>query len=131
MKSFKILHMFLGLALTLGFTQTAMSADVGFQSEQDVNGTWLLEYTKLSGKTKDRGDTWVFNNGSLVMKDIPRTRGDKYDSNPVDFKIEDGLLKISVLGRPGRYDVYTLVEKTANTMDLKSNLGEIFHFIKK
>jgi hypothetical protein len=128
----KNLLVFLSLALTLVFTQTAVSAaDGAFQSEQEINGSWLLEYTKISNQTKVRGDTWVFKNGTMIMKDIPQVRGDKYDSSPVTFKIEDGQLKISVLGRPGRFDIYSLVSKTADTMDLKSNLGEIFHFIKK
>jgi hypothetical protein len=128
----KNLLVFLSLALTLVFTQTAVSAaDGAFQSEQEINGSWLLEYTKISNQTKVRGDTWVFKNGTMIMKDIPQVRGDKYDSSPVTFKIEDGQLKISVLGRPGRCAIYSLVSKTADTMDLKSNLGEIFHFIKK
>ncbi len=128
----KNLLVFLSLALTLVFTQTAVSAaDGAFQSEQEINGSWLLEYTKISNQTKVRGDTWVFKNGTMIMKDIPQVRGDKYDSSPVTFKIEDGRLKISVLGRPGRFDIYSLVSKTADTMDLKSNLGEIFHFVKK
>jgi hypothetical protein len=128
----KKLIVFLSLALTLVFTQTAVSAADGtFQSAEEINGSWLLEYTKISNQTKVRGDTWVFNNGTMIMKDIPRTRGDKYDSNPVEFIIEEGRLKISVLGRPGRFDIYSLVSKPADTLDLKSTLGEIFHFITK
>lgn len=131
MNKFKTILMSLGLIFTFAFQSSAQAADLGFQSEQEVMGSWLLEYTKISDKTKERGDTWVFENGSMVMKDIPRTRGDKYDASPVAYKVEDGKLKISVLGRPGRFDTYELVGKTDSTMDLKSNMGEIFHFIKK
>ena len=131
MKNLKFLMVFMGLAFTMGFTQNSVAADAKFHSESDVNGSWVLEYTKISDQTKSRGDVWVFDNGSMVMKGIPRTRGGKYDSNPVTFKIENGQLKISVLGRPGRFDTYSLVEQTGSTMDLKSNLGELFHFVKK
>lgn len=128
----KKLLIFLGLALTLASSLTTVSAaEDGFQSEQEINGSWLLEYTKISDQTKVRGDIWVFKNGSMIMKGIPQVRGGKYDSSPVAFKIEEGQLKVSVLGRPGRFDTYSLVKKTADTMDIKSNLGETFHFTKK
>jgi hypothetical protein len=50
----------------------------------------------------------------------------------VDYVVEEGVLKVSVLGRAGKFDVYSLVEKTDTTMVLKDNkYGSYMYFIKK
>jgi hypothetical protein len=50
----------------------------GSLSDQSIQGTWALEYTKKdvkSGSKVTREDTWVFNNGTVVIKHIPREGG--------------------------------------------------------
>ncbi|MDD1609053.1 MAG: hypothetical protein LUO95_00160 [Methylococcaceae bacterium] len=104
------------------------------KSEQEVEGSWLLEYTKKSpqeGK-KEMGITWVLKDHKLTQKDIPQSRGNPYDSAPVDYTIENGNLKVGVPGRVGKFDEYSLVEKTDTTMVLKDpKFGTYFYFTKK
>ncbi|TXK93172.1 hypothetical protein BMR05_15995 [Methylococcaceae bacterium HT4] len=106
----------------------------GSLDTQSVQGAWELEYTKGSAKSAanmPREDTWVFNNnGTVVIKHIPRDGG-YYDQLPVKYEIEDGLLKIGLLGRAGRFDKFTLIDIDDKNMVLKAKFGDVYHFIKK
>lgn len=124
------------ISLLLALTSMAASAEP-IKSEQEISGTWYLVYTKLTptapdSENKPMGITWVIKNGTLIQKDIPQARGDHYDSEPVKFVIEDGLLKVSVLGRAGKFDTYSLEEKTDTAMVLKdTKFGSYLYFTKK
>jgi hypothetical protein len=48
----------------------------------------------------------------------------------VNYKIEEGLFKVA-LGRPGKFDSYTLISRTADAMVLKDRMGVFYHFKKK
>jgi len=130
MKKIKLL-----LAASLfGLSSMAAFADT-LNSNKDVIGSWFLEYTKKSPEDTEKkpmGMTWVINNSQLIQKDIPQVRGNPYDAPAVDYIVEDGNLKVSILGRAGKYDVYSLVEKTDTTMVLKdSKYGTYMYFTKK
>lgn len=131
MKKIKLL---LALSLLFGLLSPAVFADT-LNSDKDILGTWFLEYTKKSpedSEKKPMGMTWVLNNNQLTQKDIPQVRGNPYDAPAVDYVIEDGLLKVSILGRAGKFDVYSLVEKNDTTMVLKDNkYGSYMYFTKK
>lgn len=103
-------------------------------TEQNIQGSWKLEYTTKSEKSEERSkrkDTWVFkDNGTVVIKNIPR-EGGYYDQLPVKFEIEGNQLKIAILGRTGRFDKFTLVSKDGKHMALKAKFGDIYHFSKK
>jgi hypothetical protein len=122
------------LVLPLLFASTIVCAEA-IKSEQEVEGSWLLEYTKKSpqeGEAKTMGITWVLKDHKLTQKDIPQARGNPYDSAPVDFVIENGNLKVGVPGRVGKFDEYSLVEKTDTKMVLKDpKFGTYFYFTKK
>ncbi len=104
-------------------------------SDQEIVGSWLLEYTKNKPEDADakRMDiTWVLKDHKLVQKNIPQARGGAYDSSPMDYTIENGNLKIAIPGRAGKFDEYALVEKTDTTMILKDpKFGTHFYFTKK
>ncbi|CAG1770129.1 hypothetical protein BAC3_00812 [uncultured bacterium] len=108
---------------------------VAIKSDQEIAGSWLLEYTKKSPDDKDSkemGITWVLKDQKLIIKDIPQARGNPYDSAPVDYLIENGNLKVGVPGRAGKFDEYELVEKTDASMVLKDpKFGTYFYFKKK
>lgn len=112
---------------------TAYSA--ALTSNKDIIGSWLLEYTKKSPddpEMKSMGVTWVIDNNQLTQKDIPQVRGAPYDAPAVDYVVEEGNLKVSILGRAGKYDIYSLVEKTDTAMVLKDNkYGTYMYFSKK
>lgn len=110
-----------------------VNADIPLESDKEIVGSWKLESTKQSASSSDsiqREDTWTFNNGTVTISNIPRDGG-FYDQAPVKYVIEDGKLKVSVLGRAGKFDIYTLVERNENSMTLKAKYGTIYNFSKK
>jgi len=121
-------------AFLFGLSSMAAFADT-LNSNKDIIGSWYLEYTKKSPEDTEKkpmGMTWVINNSQLIQKDIPQVRGNPYDAPAVDYIVEDGNLKVSILGRAGKYDVYSLVEKTDTAMVLKdSKYGTYMYFTKK
>jgi hypothetical protein len=131
MKKIKLL---LAASLLFGLSSMTAFADT-LNSNKDIIGSWFLEYTKKSPEDTEKkpmGMTWVIDNSQLTQKDIPQVRGNPYDAPAVDYIIEDGNLKVSILGRAGKYDVYSLVEKTDTTMVLKDNkYGTYMYFTKK
>jgi hypothetical protein len=129
MKKGNLTLILLGLSVFASFVY----ADITFKTIEEVEGAWKLEYTKKSmsaSETNKREDTWKFEGGKLTITNIPR-EGTYFDQAPVDYKIEDGKLKISILGRANRYEVFSLVEKDDNNMTLKAKFGDIYQFKKK
>ena len=123
--------------LVLPLLLSCLSASVfaePIKSAEEVVGSWLLEYTKNKPEdtAKEMGLTWVLKDHKLIIKDIPQARGNPYDTAPVDYLIENGNLKVGVPGRVGKFNEYSLVEKTDTTMVLKDpKFGTLFYFTKK
>ena len=118
--------------LALSLMTGSVYADVDLKSKEDIQGAWKLEYTKNSASAKQtitREDTWVFKDGKVTIKNIPR-EGTHYDQPPVNYEVEDGKLKIPYVGRSG-FDTFSLVEKDEKTMTLKGKFGELYYFSKK
>ena len=128
MKKINLAALLLGLSLFA----SAVYADVTLQSKEEVNGTWKLKSTTNSLNDKqavDREDTWVFKDGKVTILHIPR-EGTYYDQPPVNYDIEDGKLKVAVVGS-SRFDIYTVVEITDKNMTLKGKFGGYYYFDKK
>ena len=124
---------FLATAI-LGLTLfgNAVSADVAVQSKEEVQGTWKLQTTKnrLNDRSPiTREDTWVFEGGKVTILHIPR-EGTFYDQPPVNYEIDNGKLKVEILGG-SRFDLYTVVEKSDKNMTLKGKFGDYYFFEKK
>ena len=118
--------------LVLSLFGSVVCADVTLQSKEEVQGTWKLQYTKNSLNDKqaiDREDTWVFKDGKVTILHIPR-EGTYYDQPPVNYDIEDGKLKVAVVGS-NRFDIYTVVEINDKNMTLKGKFGGYYYFDKK
>ena len=129
MKKIKLASMLLGLSLFA----TAVFAQVALQSKDDVVGAWKLDHTKKNAASQEiikREDTWTFKGGQVTITHIPR-EGTFYDQPPVNYEVEGGKLKISLLGRSDKFDVFTLVEKDDKNMTLKGKFGDIYFFNKK
>jgi hypothetical protein len=110
----------------------AVSADVVMQSKEEVQGTWKLQTTKNSLTDRrpiTREDTWVFEGGKVTILHIPR-EGTYYDQPPVNYEIDNGKLKVEILGG-SRFDLYTVVEKSDKNMTLKGKFGDYYFFEKK
>ena len=128
MKKINLAVLFLGLT-AFGCT---VYADVTLQSKEEVQGTWKLQSTKNSLTDKqaiDREDTWVFKDGKVTILHIPR-EGSYYDQPPVSYEIEDGKLKIAIIGS-SRFDLFSVVDKNDNSMTLKGKYGGYYYFNKK
>jgi hypothetical protein len=111
---------------------SAVYADVVLQSKEQVEGTWKLDHTQNSLTDKDpvnREDTWVFKDGKLTILHIPR-EGKYYDQPPVNYEIENGKLKIALVGN-GRFEEFSLVEISDKNMTLKGKFGSYSYFVKK
>ena len=128
MKQINLATVLLGLTIFA----SAVYADVTLQSKEEVEGTWKLQSTKNSLTDKqaiDREDTWVFKDGKVTILHIPR-EGTYYDQPPVPYEIEDGKLKVAIIGG-SRFDMFTVVEKDDKSMTLKGKYGGYYYFIKK
>jgi len=120
------------LSSTLLFSGN-LYAESTLLTNQNIQGSWTLDYTKQSEKSEEtikREDTWVFDNSTVTIKHIPR-EGSYYDQSPVKYEIEDGKLKVSILGRSGKFDIFSVVNKDEKVMTLKARFGDIYQFIKK
>ncbi|MDP1665623.1 MAG: hypothetical protein Q8L79_10920 [Methylobacter sp.] len=120
------------ILLVLSVFTSAVYADITLQSKEEVEGTWKLQSSKNSLTDKDsvvREDTWVFKNGKVTILHIPRD-GKFYDQPPVNYEIEDGKLKVALVGN-NRFDVFSLVEKDDKNMTLKGKFGGYYYFTKK
>ena len=127
MKKINLAVLFLGLT-AFGCT---VYADVTLQSKEEVQGTWKLQSTKNSLTDKqaiDREDTWVFKDGKVTILHIPR-EGSYYDQPPVSYEIEEGKLKIAIIGS-SRFDLFSVVDKNDNSMILKGKYGGYYYFNK-
>ena len=111
---------------------SAAYADVVVQAKEEVEGTWNLQTTKNSlndRRPMTREDTWVFKDGKVTILHIPR-EGTYYDQPPVNYAVENGKLKVDVLGG-SRFEMYTVVEKDDKKMTLKGKFGDYYFFEKK
>lgn len=128
MKKINLAAILLGLSIF----GSVVYADVALQSKEEVEGTWKLQSTKNSLTDKqaiDREDTWVFKDGKVTILHIPR-EGTYYDQPPVAYEIEDGKLKVAIIGS-SRFDLFTVVEKDDKNMTLKGKYGGYYYFNKK
>jgi hypothetical protein len=110
----------------------AVCADVVMKSKEEVQGTWKLQTTKNSLTDRrpiTREDTWVFEGGKVTILHIPR-EGTYYDQPPVNYEIDNGKLKVDILGG-SRSELYTVVEKNDKNMTLKGKFGDYYFFEKK
>ena len=120
------------LLLGLSVFGTAIYADVTLQSKEEVQGTWKLQSTTNSLTDKqaiDREDTWVFKDGKVTILHIPR-EGTYYDQPPVAYEVEDGKLKVAIIGS-SRFDLFTVVDLDDKNMTLKGKYGGYYYFVKK
>jgi len=128
MKKINLTAVLLGLSIF----GSVVYADVTLQSKEEVEGTWKLQSTKNSLTDKqaiDREDTWVFKDGKVTILHIPR-EGTYYDQPPVAYEIEDGKLKVAIIGS-SRFDMFTVVDKDDKNMTLKGKYGGYYYFNKK
>jgi hypothetical protein len=102
------------------------------QSREQVQGLWKLQSVKNSitdNQAIYREDTWFFNDGQVSILHIPRA-GTYYDQAPVPYDLEEGKLKIGIIGS-NRSELFTVVEITKSTMTLIGKFGGYYFFTKE
>lgn len=128
MNKIKATLLLLGLSLFV----PSIYAEIALQSIDEVQGSWKLDHTKKSAASNEvipREDTWNFKDGKVTILHIPR-EGTFYDQPAVNYQVEDGNLKISILGRPDKFEVFSLIEKADKNMVLKGKFGVLYYFNK-
>lgn len=128
MKKIILTMLLIGLPLFVN----SVFADVAIKAKEEVEGAWDLKTTKNSlndRRPATREDTWVFKDGTVTIMHIPR-EGTYYDQPPVPYEVQDGKLKVTVLGG-SRFDLYSVVELTDKAMTLKGKYGDYNYFTKK
>ncbi len=126
----KKINLVIALVAISVFGSTAY-AEVSLESKDQVQGTWKLKQTRTSGKQPiERQDTWVFKDGSVTILHIPR-EGTFYDQPPVNFEVENGKLKVAILGRPTNFETFTVETKDDKAMTLKGKFDTFYDFVKK
>lgn len=108
-------------------------AEVQLQSKEALEGSWKVVQTRISGdasKANAREDTWIFKGGKVIMKHIPR-EGTYFDQAPVDYVVEDGKLKISIIGRPDKFETYSVESIESNKMTLIGKFHTYYDFVKQ
>lgn len=121
------------LVISAACINSSAWADQTLKSKDDLVGAWKLDYTKktaTSTETIKREDSWEFKDGKVTIRHIPRD-GTYYDQIPVNYDVEEGKLKISLLGRSDKFDSFSLLEKTDTSMSLKGKFGDVYVFSKK
>jgi hypothetical protein len=105
---------------------------VALQSREQVQGFWKLQSVKNSitdNQAIYREDTWFFNDGQVSILHIPR-EGTYYDQAPVPYDVEEGKLKIGIIGS-NQSELFTVVEMTKSTMTLIGKFGGYYFFTKE
>ncbi|MGR9106827.1 MAG: hypothetical protein ACU843_07840 [Gammaproteobacteria bacterium] len=120
---------FLFLATLFG---SAATAAVEIKSESDIAGSWVMESAaaKLDGSHVSRGETWIIGNGKLEKKGLLMARSGTYDVPPMPIKIESGKMLVPVVGRPGKFTEFELIEQDGNSMVLYAK-SEGYLFFKR
>lgn len=121
------------ILFSLSLFVPSVYADITLQSKEEVQGTWKLDHTKKSESSAEviqREDTWIFKDGKVTILHIPR-EGVFYDQPPVNYDIVDGKLNVAILGRPDKFEVFSLLDKDDKNMTLKGKFGVLYFFNKK
>lgn len=121
------------ILLALSLWVPAIYADIALQSKDEVQGSWKLDHTKKSISSSEvipREDTWNFKDGKVTILHIPR-EGVFYDQPPVNYEIVEGKLNVAILGRPDKFEVFSLLDKDDKNMTLKGKFGVLYFFVKK
>lgn len=128
----KIINLATTLAALVLFANTVY-AEVALQSKEALVGSWKLLQTKAGGGTKEameRQDTWIFKDGKVTILHIPR-EGTFYDQPPVDYVVEDGKLKVAILGRADKFESFSVLSMDDKRMVLVGKFDTHYEFMKK
>ncbi len=113
-------------------TSTAY-AEIPITDDAKIVGSWLMESAsqKLDGPTVRRGETWTIDGGTVTKTGLLLARSGTYDVPPIDYQIKDGKLFLAVIGRAGKFDEFSLIEQSVDSMILYGTSEGYLHFKRK
>lgn len=111
----------------------AAYAEIPIQNDNEIAGSWLMESAsqKLDGPRVSRSETWTIGGGELEKTGLLLARSGTYDVPPVDYQIKDGKLWLAVVGRSGKFDVFSLIERSTDAMILYGKSDGYLYFKRK
>jgi hypothetical protein len=129
-KSFSI--SLINTVFLFGLFASAAAAAIEIKNESERAGSWLLESAaaKLNGPRVSRGETWIIGNGQLEKTGLIMARSGTYDVPPAPIKIESGKMLVPVVGRPGKFTEFEVIENDGSSMVLYAK-SEGYLFFKR
>lgn len=118
----------------IAFCSLPAQAEVALESNADVIGVWNLEGSAkdLDGPRRRGEQTWEFKrDGTLATSGYDKRLPGGNFSVDSRYEVKDGKIIADVAGRPGKKASYTVIEKDANSMIIKQEMGEYMFFTQK
>jgi hypothetical protein len=120
------------LALSFLFFAGAVAAEGKINDKSDIVGFWDLKATApaIDEPKRNSKEHWEFReDGSFTLTSVEHRVNGKVESQS-KYEVVDGVIKIERPGRPGKYYIYEVYDKSATEMVLKGGL-EGFYFLRK
>jgi hypothetical protein len=121
-----------GLALSVLFFAGGVAAEGKISSKSDIVGAWDLQATApaIHEPKRNSEEHWEFKaDGIFTLTSVEHRVNGKVESQS-KYEVVDGTIKIERPGRPGKFYIYEVYDKSASEMVLKGGL-EGFYFLRK
>jgi hypothetical protein len=120
------------LPLAAVFFALSANADVTLSDKSEILGKWKVtaESPKLDGEKKKVIVEWDFQDGGVLMSKATDVGGRTLEMNiPVQYRVEDGVIKKQVAPGREKFESCKVVEKKGSDMILKCPF--LFYFLTK
>jgi hypothetical protein len=114
------------------FFALSANADVVLKDNSEILGKWKVtaEAAKLDGEKKKVIVEWDFQDGGVLMSKATDVGGRTLEMNiPVQYRVEDGVIKKQVAPGREKFESCKVVEKKGSEMILKCPF--LFYFLTK
>ena len=114
------------------FFALSANADVVLKDNSEILGKWTVtaESAKLDGEKKKGIVEWDFRDDGVLMSKATDVGGRTLEMNiPVQYRVEEGVIKKQVAPGREKFETCKVVEKTGSEMILKCPF--LFYFLTK
>ncbi|MEQ1546387.1 hypothetical protein [Methyloglobulus sp.] len=114
------------------FFALSANADVALKDNSEILGKWQVtaESPKLDGEKKKVIVEWDFRNDGVLMSKATDVGGRTLEMNiPVQYRVEDGVIKKQVAPGREKFETCKVVEKNGSEMILKCPF--LYYFLTK
>lgn len=122
----------IGLVLSVLFFSGGVVAEGKIKDKSDIVGLWEVTGTApaLDEPKRKSTEQWEFKaDGSFTLTSVEHRVNGRVESHS-KYAVDNDTIKIDRPGRPGKYYIYEVHDKSAAEMVLKGGL-EGFYFLKK